>query len=132
VAGSPGNTNGATHGVTSERHVTAVAARHRRRLLRRLALSPRQLGPIGRGYLDSYVRLTAKIELADAYIEEHGLIRADGEPQPVLRLYVSLQNAARLALARLEHHLRVSAPDDPRAALDAYLKNSRDDEPDAA
>ena len=43
--------------------------------------------------------------MADAYIEEHGRWRADGEPQPVMRLYVSLVNSARLCLGRLEEHL---------------------------
>lgn len=101
----PGNVSALRHGAFSERQIRPVAARHRRNVLRQLQLHVRDLDPIGKGYLDSYIRLRAKLEAIDLYVDEHGLIREDGEPQPVLRLYVSLQNSARLALQRLEQHL---------------------------
>ncbi len=102
-----------------------IARNHRRRVLRQLRLSPRDLDPIGRGYLDSYVRLVAKIDLIDRYVAEHGLLRADGEPQPALKLYVSLANSARLALVRLEDHLRKQKRD-PATVLAQYLAETND------
>jgi hypothetical protein len=93
-------------------------------VLRQLRLSPRDLDAIGRGYLDAYVTLRAKVDAIDAYVDEHGLIRPDGEPQPVLKLYVSLQNSARLALARLEQHVRVRRSD-PIEDLQTYLRAKR-------
>jgi hypothetical protein len=90
-------------------------------MLRQLGLRAGDLDPLARGYLAQYVRLAAKIDLIDAYVGEHGLIRADGEPQPVMRLYVALQNSARLALQRLETHLRSSPRSDPDGDLQRYL-----------
>jgi hypothetical protein len=94
------------HGATSERQVSPVARNHKRRFLRQIGTRVSDLDPIGRAYLDQASRLAAKVELIDRYVDEQGLIRPDGEPQPVMRLYVSLQNSLRLALARLEQHLR--------------------------
>ena len=85
--------------------------------MRQLRLRAGDLSPIGKGYLDAYVRLRAKIELIDDYLGEHGLIREDGSVQPVMGLYVSLQNAARLALGRLEQHLQQNHGPDPLEAL---------------
>lgn len=119
--------NALRHGATSERQIRPLARNHRRRLLRQLRLSPRDLDPLARGYLDTYVRLTAKLDLIDAYLAEHGLIRSDGELQPVMRSYVSLANGARLALARLEEHLR-TRKQDPAATLADYL-STEDDAP---
>lgn len=106
VGFQPGNEMGLRHGALSERQIRPVARNHRRRVLRQIGLSPRDLDPIGKAHLDLYVRLMAKVELIDVYVGEHGLIRDGGEPQPAMRLYVSLANSARLALGRLEDHLR--------------------------
>ena len=75
--------------------------------------------------MDSYCRLVAKIDLIDKYVAEHGLIKADGNPQPVLALYVSLANSARLALTRLEDHLRKTKRD-PATVLQQYLAEPDD------
>lgn len=123
-----GNRNALRHGATSEARILPVARNHRRRVLRRLGLSARDLDPLARGYLDVYVRLTSKVELIDAYVEEHGLIRADGDPQPVMRLYVALANSARLALTRLEEHLRTRKRD-AGAVLAEYLSVEDDGPP---
>ncbi len=40
----------------------------------------------------------AKVELADRWLSEHGLLKADGEPQPVLKVYSTWVNSARLSL----------------------------------
>lgn len=89
------------------------------------------LSPIGKGYLDQYVALRAKIDLIDAHVAERGLLREDGEPQPALKLYVALQNSARLALARLEEHVR-ARQSDPVVDLHRYLEAKHRDPPRAA
>jgi hypothetical protein len=101
-----GNQAARKHGATSADRIAPLARNQKRRVLRRIGFSARDLDALARGYLDLYCRLAAKIELADRYIEEHGLLRADGTPQPVLATYTSWVNAARLALTRLEQHLR--------------------------
>ena len=73
------------HGASSERQIKPVARNHRRRVLRQLRLSSREFDPVGRAYLDAFVRLQAKVDLIDRYVDEHGLIRAEGEPRPVMR-----------------------------------------------
>lgn len=71
--------------------------------------------------MDIYARLAAKLDVADAWIAEHGMLNAtSGEPAPVMRLYVSLANSARLSLARLEQHLDTRACS-PEAALRDYI-----------
>jgi hypothetical protein len=112
-----GNEVALRHGATSERRVRPLAQTHRRRVLRQLRLRSSDVDPIGRGYLDAYARLVAKLDLIDRYVAEHGLLRADGEPQPALRLYVTLVNSARLALARLEEHVRAGGDVGALAAL---------------
>ena len=73
------------------------------------------------------MRLTAKLDLIDCYCAEHGLLRLDGEPQPALRLYVSIANSARLALARLEERMTISEPGvAPLAILEAEGRRIRE------
>jgi hypothetical protein len=102
----PANLAALKHGATAERQIRPVAANHRRRVLRQLRLSPRDLDPIGKGYLDIYCRTMAKLQLLDVYFLQQGLLKADGEPQAATRFYISLANSARHTLARLEGHLR--------------------------
>lgn len=98
--------NATRHGATSSRQIVPRAARQKRRLLRQIGLRARDIDPVARGYLDLYCRAVAKVELLDDYFDEHGLLKADGEPQPATKFYVAVGNTARLALARLEDHLR--------------------------
>jgi hypothetical protein len=73
------------------------------------------------------VRLTAKLDLIDGYCIEHGLLRLDGEPQPALRLYVSIANSARLALVRLEQRMTACVPiEEPLAILEAEGRRIRE------
>src|SRR5581483_2534460 len=94
------------HGAHSERRVGSASANHRRRLLRQLGLRVGDLDPLARGYLDQYVTPRAKLDLLDAYFEEHGLLKPSGEAHGATRFYVSLANSARLSLGRFEEHLR--------------------------
>jgi hypothetical protein len=56
----------------------------------------------------------------DEYAERHGWLDEKGEPRGFGRLYVSLLNAERLALAKLEDHVR-ARDRDAGAALREYL-----------
>jgi hypothetical protein len=81
-----------------------------------------EIDPIGKAYLEHYCRLTSKLVLIDNYLDEHGLLDANGTPRPCMRLYVQLHRAGLQALGRLEHHLdRRVAPD-----LDAALAALRE------
>jgi hypothetical protein len=108
-----------THGATSERQIRPLAANHRRRVLRQLGLSASDLDPVARGYLTLYTKCSAKIDLCDQWIDEHGLLAESGEMQPLMKSYVSLVNSARLSLSRLEEHLRERGAADPLDALQA-------------
>jgi hypothetical protein len=106
-----GNRNALSHGATSVAQIRPLARNHRRRLLRRFRIRASDLDPISRGYLDLLSRTLAKIELADAWIEQHGMLREGGEPAPVMKLYVSLVNSASRTLSRLEGHIAKAEPD---------------------
>jgi hypothetical protein len=116
----------ATHGVSSEREIRPLARNYRRRVLRQFGVRASDLSPVAKAYIDQIVRLRTKIDLIDAYLAEHGMIRPDGNAQPVLRLYGTLENSLRLAVNRLEENLRVRKRD-PRAELDAYLAAGPDE-----
>jgi hypothetical protein len=118
----PGNDDAALHGATSERQIRPVARNHRRRVLRQIGLSPRDLDAVGKAHLEHYTRTTSKIVLIDRWLDEHGVLRDDGTPQPCMRLYVQLMNTARTSLKALEEHLRKRQPEDEfdfAAALNA-------------
>jgi hypothetical protein len=122
--GQRGNANAAKHHAHATRNdqIATRATNHKRRLLRQMGTRESALDPIARGYVALLAKLLAKLESVDAYLDENGLIRGDGEPQPVLRLYTSLANSARLTMQRLEAHLRESADDGEPLA--AYLERA--------
>jgi hypothetical protein len=108
----PGNVVALRHGAFSEAQIRPVARNHRRKILRQIGLSPRDLDPVGRALLEHYTRLTAKIVAIDRYVDEVGVLDVDGTPRPCMTLYVQLHRAGLGALGRLEHHLdRRIAPD---------------------
>ena len=86
------------HGATSEAKIAPLARNHRRRKMRQLRLSPRDLDAPARGYLQLYVRTAAKIDILDAYFAENEFVRADGRVTPAATLYPTL--AARPEQAR--------------------------------
>ena len=127
MAPARGNQNAAVHGLHSEARIRPLARAHRRRVLRQFGLRASELSPIGKAYVDQVVRLKAKIDLIDAYIGEHGLIRPDGSLQPALALYGTLENSLRLGITRLENHLhdRAGTPGDALAKhLDEHYSGS--------
>ena len=95
-----------THGVYAAARVERVARAQRRRFLARSRITVADLNGVQLAYLSSWAACAAKCELIDRYCQEHGLIRDDGTPQPVLAVYMTLQNSARCAMQRLEASLR--------------------------
>ncbi len=120
----PGNLLAVTHGSTSEARIRPVARNQRRRVLRQLGTRAADLDPLGRAYLDLYVRLQAKLDLLDRHFAAVGLLTAKGEPQPATKFYVSLANSSRLSLARLEQHIH-TRQSDPIVELQTYLHDKR-------
>lgn len=98
------------HGATTERLVRPLARNQRRRLLRRFRVRASDLDPVGRALLEHYARLTAKVVLIDAYLDEVGVLDEHGQPRPCMKLYVQLHRAALSALGRLEAHLDARGP----------------------
>jgi hypothetical protein len=120
----PENDLALVHGATSERRIRPLARNHRRRVLRQIGLRAGDLDPVGRALLEHYCRLTAKVVLIDAYLDEVGLLDEAGVPRPSLNLYVQLHRAALGALGRLERHVG-PREDDPFEALAAHLSELR-------
>jgi hypothetical protein len=58
------------------------------------------------GYLDLWARSMAKVSLYDDYADEHGWLDEDGNERGFVRTYFAALNSCRLALAKLEDHLR--------------------------
>lgn len=120
----PGNTLALVHGARSERTVNKVATTQKRRLLRQVGLRAGDLDGIALGYLDSWARAQAKVELLDQYADRVGWLNEDGEPMPGAKHYFTALNSARLSLARLEGHLKERPV---RSPLDDYLAEAQAD-----
>jgi hypothetical protein len=110
-----GNANASTHRATSDVAVRAVATSQKRRFLRQIGLRQADLEGIGLALLDSWARAQAKVELLDEHFVECGLLDDAGEPRPATRIYFTALNSARLALVRLQEHLRDRSDADPFA-----------------
>lgn len=95
-----------THGARNEARVRHVATVQKRRLLRQIGLRASDLDGIGLGYLDTWARAQAKVELMDAWSNEHGWLTEDGKPPGFVAVYFAAINSARLALGRLDEHLK--------------------------
>lgn len=94
------------HGARSEPTVRKVATVQKRRLLRQIGLRASDLDGMALGYLELWARCAAKIELMDAWSAEHGWLDDDGKPPGFVAVYFAAVNSARLALGKLEEHLR--------------------------
>jgi len=117
----PANTNAISHGATSARLIGRGAAIQKRRLLRQTGLRKSDLDALGRALLHNWSRAAGALALMDAYAGEHGWLDEQGEPRGFARLYVSMLNAERLAIAKLEKHLRARSAD-PQAALATWIE----------
>ena len=118
---APGNQAAVTHGANSERQIRPRAAIQKRRFLRQIGLRQSDLDPIGVGLLDNWARAQAKLDVLDAYAAEHGFIDRRGKPRGFAAVYVSLLNSARLALSRLDDHLRDRERVPAGETLEGYL-----------
>jgi hypothetical protein len=94
-----------THGGQSEYQIRSKARAHRRRLMRQMNLRIGDLDGIALGYLDGWARAQAVVDILGEHFSERGLIDAEGNPLPSLRVYFTGLNSARLALNRLAEHL---------------------------
>jgi hypothetical protein len=133
-----GNTLALRHGATSDRQIGREAANQKRRILRQIGLRARDLDSLGRALLANWARAAAALALMDAYAAEHGWLDNEGNPRGFARLYVSMLNAERLALTKLEGHLRSRATD-PEEDLQRWLdtlpeveEEEEDEDEDAA
>ncbi len=115
------NTNAVTHAATSPRLIGRAAANQKRRLLRQNGLRKSDLDALGRALLTNWSRAAAALALMDAYASEHGWLDEKGEPRGFARLYVSMLNAERLAIGKLETHLRARSTD-PQVALTTWIE----------
>lgn len=95
-----------THGASAESRIRPVARSQKRRLLRQIGLAASDLDGVGRALLDNWARCQAKVELCDRYFAEHGFLDEGGEPRAAVRVYFVAANSARLALVRLNEHLK--------------------------
>lgn len=123
----PGNVVALKHGARSEPTVNRVATTQKRRLLRRIGLRAGDLDGIALGYLDSWARAQAKVELLDEWFAAHGFLAGDGNPSGGVRVYFTAVNSSRLSLQRLAGHLNARGQRDPQAELDRYLRENYGD-----
>jgi hypothetical protein len=95
-----------SHGAYTPARVERVARTQRRRFLARSGLTVGELTGVELAFLDSWARNQSKIELADAWLAEHGLMDEDGNPRPILSVYSTWINGARCAMRELAAELK--------------------------
>jgi hypothetical protein len=120
-----GNVYARTHGATSEPTVKPLATIQKRRFLRQNGLRKADIDGVGLALLDVYARAQSKVELLDAWFSQHGLLEADGKPQPALGLYFRALNTATRTLKALNAHLKQRAETDPFETLNAHIVELR-------
>jgi hypothetical protein len=108
------------HGARSEQRVKHTATVQKRRLLRQIGLRAADLDGIALGYLDTWARAQAKVELMDAWSNEHGWLDDQGRPPGFVAVYFAAINPTRLALGKLEEHLRAKGKRVPAVDLSQY------------
>lgn len=110
------------HGLRSERRIKPLARSKKRAFLRRNGLLASALDGPTLAHLNRWARMEAMADLAQRYLDEHGLIRDDGEPQPVLRYLVAVENGGRLAMKALEEALRSRKVEGD--SLESYIRQN--------
>jgi hypothetical protein len=101
-----GNSNALVHGAQSPSRLRPLIRSQKERFLRQSGRRTRDLGPIGAALLDNWARCHAKLVLLDQYFAEQGFLDEEGNPRPASRIYFAAANSARLALQRLNEHMR--------------------------
>jgi hypothetical protein len=99
------------HGGYSAHQIKPIAQAVKRRFLRQNGLKIGDLSGVQLAYLDTYARCMAKVQLIDVHVGARGerMLSNGGEPDPAMKLYVSLFNSARLSMAKLEESLQISS-----------------------
>jgi hypothetical protein len=93
------------HGAKSEYRLKAVAKNQKRTILRKLGVRASDLDAVSAIYVDVLARGLSKVQLLDTYYAEKGIVRADGQGEPTLGVYLSALNLVRLTTGRLSEHL---------------------------
>jgi hypothetical protein len=96
-----GNQNGVTHGAHSSTGLAPRVTGIKRSLLARMGIRQAEMSWIAREQLDLYCRSRAKVLAVDAYLEQHAMIDADGNPAGCMRLYLASVNSSLRALEAL-------------------------------
>jgi hypothetical protein len=113
-----GNTRAVSHGAHSEPAVRHAATVQKRRLLRQVGLRAADLDGAGLAYLDNWARAQAKVELMDAYANEHGWIDPEGKPPAFAAFYFTALNAARRALDGFVKYLKERGKGEPSMVVE--------------
>jgi hypothetical protein len=101
------------HGARSERQIAPLARNLKRNVLRQIGLRASDLDPVALGLLELYVRALSKVRLYDAWIDEHGLVGADGQAPGFMASYFAALNSARLSLGRFQDHMKERGVGEP-------------------
>ena len=117
--GALGNLNAVSHGAHSPAQTRPVARSQKRRLLRQIGLKANDFDGVGAALLDNWARSQAKVQLLDAHFAEHGFLDEKGVPREATRVYFTAVNSARLAVVRLDEHLKARGTRAP--SLGDYL-----------
>lgn len=113
------------HGARSQLTVRRRAGYCKQSLLMPLGLRQRDLTPAGRYWLDQWAMVEAQTRLFDDWMNERGLIDADGQPPGFSRTYYAARNSASRARSKLEPYLVEAAERMAPAvsALDRHLES---------
>jgi hypothetical protein len=73
--------------------------------------------------LEEFIRIRARVEAIEEFTERQGLLKPNGEPLPVLKLYIALLNAGGRGQARLDDYLQEVKAQEP-SELETYLRET--------
>jgi hypothetical protein len=99
------------HGARSEAVVRRQAGYIKQSVLQPLGIRQAELSAVARRYLDLYARCLAKVQLMDAWVEQHGWVDEAGNLPGFSATYFAALNAARLALREFEKHVEIPEVD---------------------
>jgi hypothetical protein len=109
------------HGAKNQVVVRRRSGFIKQSVLQPLGLRQADLDPITKRYLDLYARVSAKVELYDAWASDHGWIDENGNSPGFAREYYAALNAAGRLLSKLDEHLRRHRREEP-SVLDLHLQ----------
>jgi hypothetical protein len=115
------------HGARSEVALAPQVRSMKQALLKRMGLRQAELTWAGRETLDLYARSRAKLEACDRWLLDHPMIGDDGQPAPMMTLYVRLLTVAARHLDALRGVIEQMAREDHRfdSALESLIAEGR-------